>query len=551
MRNRTAKCVTLAVLTLGGGTLGGAAARAQGARALEASPPSASTDLGEVVGVRTGTVDAFLGVPYAAPPVGNLRFRPPQPHAPWATPAQATQVAQPCPQIRGTAIGSEDCLYLNVYAPAGDARARRPVMVWFPGGLFQAGAATFPYYNGQPIVEQSGVVVVTVTYRVGALGNLTAPAFDQESPAGVSGNYGLQDEQAALRWVRSNIAAFGGDPRNVTLFGESAGGNSVEYHMTSPLSRGLFDHAIIESASGPRLPSSPALQAVGAVSIPDLPLAQSESGGSAMVIAAVGCSGAADIAACLRAVPAGAFLSASNIAYPVVFPVIDGYVLPQRPLQAFRSGQFNRVPAIVGSNHDEGTGLVWPIEAALGGALTATGYTEQVDTYYGTSAPAVLAEYPLSAYPSPIQALAAAETDSTFACPAALKRRALSRYVPVFGYELAEPNAAQGPQLGPVEPGLTYGAYHTADLPYVFGVTAPAGARVTGKDLVLSQAVINYWTSMAIIGNPNLRRPRYAPWFDERLVPSVLSLKDTIGQQPESRFATDHHCSFWNSLLPD
>ncbi len=530
----------LVAAALGGAALLGSTPAWSQADDLVAAPPSVGTDRGNVVGTRVGTVAAFLGVPYAAPPVGDLRFRPPRRHAAWTAPVQATQVAQPCPQNRQAGangpvpIGSEDCLYLNVWTPAQAQSERRPVMVWFPGGGFQQGGATFPYYNSQYIAEQAGVVVVTVTYRVGVLGNLTAQALDQESPAAVSGNYGLQDQQAALRWVRRNIAAFGGDPQNVTIFGESAGGNSVEYQLASPLVRGLFKQAIIESAAGIQL-------------IPDLPLAASETAGSATVLASVGCADAADVAACLRALPAAAFLGASGVTEPVV----DGYVLPLRPLQAFRSGAFNRVPTILGSNHDEATAFVWPIEAALGGPLTLDGYTAQLDRMYGANAPAVLEQYPLSAYPTPIQALAAAETDSALACPAALKRKALSRHVPVFGYEFNEPDPAQGALLGPPEPGLDYGAYHTADLPYVFSVSAPNGDRVAGKDLALSQRIIAYWTNLAISGNPDQPQFQLPFWIDYRAQPLLLSLKDQVTYLPESQFSAEHHCAFWSPILPD
>jgi len=163
----------------------------------------------------------------------------------------------------------------------------------------------------------------------------------------------------------------------------------------------------------------------------------------------------------------------------------------------------------------------------------------------------VLEQYPLSAYLTPIDALAAAETDSALACPAALKRKALSRHVPVFGFEFNEPNPAQGPLLGPPEPGLDYGAYHTSDLPYVFGVTAPNGDRVTGKDLALSQRIITYWTNLAISGNPDLPTFQLPFWIDYRAQPLLLSLKDQVTYLPESQFGADHHCTFWNPILSD
>jgi len=234
---------------------------------------------------------------------------------------QATRVATPCPQVRPTNIGSEDCLYLNVYTPARITAAARPVMVYIPGGGFMQGSASSAYYDGRYIAERAGVIVVTPTYRVGALGFLTAPVLDRESPAKVSGNYGLLDQQAALRWVHDNIGAFGGNPHNVTLFGESAGGNSTEYALISAATAGLYQHAIVESS-------------VGGFQIPNLPIAVAEAGGSATVIAAVGCAGATDVAACLRALPAYAFLSPAATSPGSSLPVVDGVVLPQQPLQA-------------------------------------------------------------------------------------------------------------------------------------------------------------------------------------------------------------------------
>ena len=514
---------------------------ARAADGLSASPPTAQTDKGPVIGTSLGSVQAFLGVPYAAPPVGPFRFRPPRPHAPWSTPVQATQVAQPCPQVRavpGSApliSGSEDCLYLNVYTPAKAVSAGRAVMVWIPGGGFTQGSASSPYYDGQYIADQAGVVVVTITYRVGALGFLTSSALDRENKAGISGNYGLLDQQAALRWVRDNISAFGGDPQNVTLFGESAGADSTEYALVSPSAGGLFQHAIIESSVGLGL-------------ITDLPLATAEANGGATVIAAVGCANSADVASCLRNLPVSAFLTPTATPAGATLPVVDGVVLPQQPLRAFQTGQFNHVPVIIGNTHDEGTFFAFPADTVPGG-LTAAGYTVQVQSLYESNAPAVLNEYPASAYASPIQALAAIYTDADVACPTAEKREALSHYVQVFGYEFSEPNPAQGPLLGPPLPGLTYGDYHTSDLPYVFGVSAPSGVRVAGKDLSLSQEIIKYWTSLARTGNPNIPHNQQPYWFDFHMLNgTLLSLQDQISQLPESQFGAYHHCRFWNGI---
>lgn len=534
-RHGTSRREALLATTLVATLLCGATAQPARADDLTSGSPTVTTDRGEVIGLREGAIDAFLGIPYAAPPVGDLRFRPPQRHAAWTTPIQP-KLGAFCPQNRPTAIGSEDCLYLNVYTPANSAAANVPVMVWIPGGGFVQGSASSPYYDGQYIAEQAGVIVVTVTYRVGALGFLTSPALDKESTQGVSGNYGLLDQRAALRWVKRNIEAFGGNPRNVTVFGESAGADSIDYQLSAPATKGLYDRAIIESS-------------VAGLLIPSLPIAVAESTGGAGVVSAVGCAGAADVVACLRALPATAFLAPAATQPGSSLPVVDGVVVPQVPLQAFKSGQFNHVPIILGSNHDEGTAFVWPIEAALGGALTAEGYAAQVQKLYRGNAAAVQAEYPVGAYPSPIQALATIYTDGNVACPTEQKREALSGYVRVFGYEFNEPNPAQASLLGPPEPGLAYGDYHTADLPYVFGVTAPNGDRLTAaKDLALSHRIIKYWTNLAKLGDPNVPEFQLPLWFDYRSTRLLLSLRDEVTYLPASQFKSNHHCGFWNTL---
>ena len=306
----------------------------------------ASTDKGVVTGVVQGDTAAFLGIPYAAPPVGELRFRPPEPHAPWAAPLAATTPASPCPQAldavsTNEASTNEDCLYLNVWTKLSSGRGRnwgnRPVMLWVHGGGFQFGSGSSPYCNGALLAEK-GDVVVTINYRLGALGYLAAPALDAEGPAHVPGNYGIEDQQAALRWVRRNIASFGGNPRNVTLFGQSAGARSVEYQLASPCAAGLFDRAIIESSGG------------GAAT-----LAASEAGSSAGIIKTVGRDAAGDVAACLRAVPAADFLAMNPLNPGNAVPVVDGVVILRQPLDALDAGQFNRVPTITGGTHGEWT----------------------------------------------------------------------------------------------------------------------------------------------------------------------------------------------------
>src|SRR5215831_19176932 len=310
-----------------------------------ASPMSGSAnpvvriDDGVIRGASAAGVNSFLGLPYAAPPTGNLRWRPPQPAAAWTGVRPATQFGPSCPQALtrnpflppGTI--SEDCLYLNVYAPpvSGNDQGGRPVLVWIHGGgLVQDGARN---YDGTKLAA-AGTVVVTINYRLGALGFLAHPALASR-PGGPAGNYGLMDQQAALRWVQDNIEAFGGDPGNVTIAGESAGGLSVLAHLVSPGSRGLFQKAIVES---------------GAFALNQQPLAAAEAAGEAFATAA-GCPGqSAQTAACLRNLPVANLVTPNFVEIP---GVVDGKVLTEPIGTALAAGRFAHVPVLNGTNHDE------------------------------------------------------------------------------------------------------------------------------------------------------------------------------------------------------
>src|SRR5215471_13980724 len=307
-----------------------------------ASPTSGSAnpvvriDDGFVRGMATGTVDEFLGLPYAAPPTGNLRWRPPAPPAAWAGVRDATQFGPSCPQAltRNPLLPpgpiSEDCLYLNVYTPPQGSgnEGSWPVLVWIHGGgLVQDGARD---YDGSGLAAD-GMVVVTINYRLGALGFLAHPALASR-PGGPAGNYGLMDQQAALRWVQRNIAQFGGNPDNVTIAGQSAGGLSVLAQMVSPGARGLFQRAIVES---------------GTFALNQRPLATAEAAGEAFATA-VGCSD--QTAACLRNAPVSNLVNDFGVEIP---GVVDGSVLTQAIGTALAGGQFARVPVINGITHDE------------------------------------------------------------------------------------------------------------------------------------------------------------------------------------------------------
>ena len=360
-----------------------------------------SSASGQIRGRHVGSTDQYLGIPYAAPPVGPLRWRPPQPPARWHGIRAATRFSPHCPQPRGVfghPSTSEDCLYVNVFRPASQLRSNLPVMVWIHGGGFVGGESDD--YNPTALVAD-GVVVVTINYRLGALGFLAHPALAGQ-PGGPTGDYGLMDQQAALHWVRQNIRAFGGNPANVTIFGESAGGQSVLLQLISPTARGLFAKAIAESGGYAQYPSS---------------LASAEAQGRAFA-AKAGC--ASQTATCLRSLPVATILADQN--QSGASADMDGVVLKQPLKQALASGNFNRVPVIDGSNHDE-----WRLFVALatfeGHPVTAANYLSTIEStlYVSPQIAAVIAQqYPLSAYRSPPLAMSAVGTDGIFACPTLL-----------------------------------------------------------------------------------------------------------------------------------
>ena len=438
---------------------------------------------GAVRGKTGAAADEFLGIPYAAPPVGPLRWRPPQPAASWTGLRDATSFAPHCPQPAspfGIASMSEDCLYLNVFTPAGPRRGGgRPVLVWIHGGALVTGESND--YDPAKLVSH-GTVVVTINYRLGALGFLAHPALAGR-PGGPSGNYGLMDQQAALRWVQRNIRQFGGDPRNVTIAGESAGGLSVLSQLASPGARGLFARAIVES---------------GAYNLTQTPLAAAETAGEAFA-AQAGC--ASQTAACLRGLPVSTILANEN---PSGYtPDFDGSVLRQSIGTALASGQFNRVPIINGSNRDEWRLFVAIAELA-GAPVTPANYQAAIASTLGVSpavAAVIAAQYPLSAFPSPAVAIGAVGTDAIFACPALKVDQSASAFVPTFGYEFNDENAPER-FLPPVS--FPYGAAHASELQYLFGLpTAPIPGALTAPQQRLAASMRRYWTNFAARGFPS------------------------------------------------
>jgi para-nitrobenzyl esterase len=478
---------------------------------------------GAVHGKAVAAIREFLGIPYAAPPVGALRWQPPRPVAPWHGTRAATAYAPHCPQPSGSfgrSSTTENCLYLSVFTPARSKARNLPVLVWVHGGSLRTGESD--EYNPAGLVRD-GVVVVTINYRLGALGFLADSALASH-PGGPAGNYGLMDQQAALRWVQRNIRGFGGNPGNVTLFGESAGGLSTLAQLVSPGARGLFQRAIVES---------------GAYQLTQQPLAAAESAGQAFA-AKAGCAGTtapASAAACLRRLPVSTILADED---PTGYtPDVDGAVLTQSVKTALARGQFNRVPVVIGTNHDEYRLFVAGIQL-LGGRVTAANYQTMIASTLGVSAAiasAIAAQYPLSRYPSPPVALGAVGTDAIFACHALTADQSLARYVPTYAYEFNDENA---PELFLPPAGFPYGAAHASELPYLFGQTAiPHPAGFSAAQLQLAAAMKQDWTNLAKTGVPAPGWPRFTATSQR-----MLSLIPPA-PQVETNFAAQHHCAFW------
>jgi para-nitrobenzyl esterase len=497
----------------------------------DARPMVVATDAGPVRGAASPHGQAFLGIPFAAPPVGPLRFAPPAPPAHWTEARDATRAGAICVQdaIPGAGRQSEDCLTLNVYAPHDAAAAKpRPVMVWIYGGGFAIGDNVM--YDPSRLAENQGVIVVSPNYRLGAFGFLAHPALRGDG----EGNYALLDQQAALRWVRANIARFGGDPGNVTVFGESAGAWSVCYQLTAPGAQGLFQHAILESGAC----SSP----LSAVSMADA------EGGGERLAAKLGCADPAAAADCLRRLDAKTILKAKASRRGLLgldswSAAYGGDVLPTSPREAFEAGRFAAVPVIDGTNHDEGR-LFWYTNRLKGKLWSQASYEQIITDSFEERTPKVLAEYADEARRSRGEAYADVVTDSTFACPALTLNALLERRGKVWGYEFDDAHAPSSLPPTPFTPALR--AYHGAELPYVFqtawAVANPGSFTAAQKSL--ADRMQAYWGAFAARGDPNAAGEAAWP-SDSGLGP--LRLSPTVGGV-STGFAAAHHCAFWNAL---
>jgi para-nitrobenzyl esterase len=486
------------------------------------------TDKGAVRGTVKTTYTEWLGIPYAAPPVGPLRWKAPQPAAPWSGVRDATRPGNACVQGTGWDPGyerptlTEDCLYLNVYRPHGaTAEKPVPVLLWIHGGGLRGGAG----YDTDPrkFVTQGGVVFVTFNYRLGAMGFLSLPSLTKEDGDAV-GDYGMLDQQAAIRWVHDNIRRFGGDPAQVTIAGQSAGGRSVCMQLVSPTNAGLFARAIHQSGS------------CGAV-----PRAEGEKAG-ARVAEALGCTDPSTAAACLRARSAADILATQDQGrFTTVF---GGRHFPLPPEEAVRTGRFNQVPVMIGQTHDERTQSMFAQRDYVGRPVTKAQYVEEIRKSYGAHADAVLERYPVSAYWSPTVALATVDGDAA-SCERLALFGHLAAHTSTYAYEFDEQDPPPFVSIWRLNTTFRFGATHVNELGYVFDYLRQA-LPFSAAQGELSNQMISYWTTFVKAGDPNNafvpRWPRYSSEAHE-----VMSLK-AAGTKVKTDFADDHKCGFWASI---
>ncbi|HLI30649.1 MAG TPA: carboxylesterase family protein [Gemmataceae bacterium] len=518
--------------------------------------PRVTTAEGTVEGVIANGANQFLGIPYAEPPVGNLRWRPAVLHAPWKGVLKAIAYAPICAQgslgpFSGPPNSNEDCLYLNVFTPINPpAREKLPVIFWIYGGGDSWGET--PGYDGSKLAAQGNTVVVTVGYRLNVFGFFAHPAIDKEGHLAV--NYGLTDQLAGLRWVQRNIGYFGGDKNNVTISGQSVGAEDVGMHMVSPLAKGLFHKAICMSAC-------PSTVFGGTIST----MAAAETKGITFSVAA-GCGAGTDAttAKCLRSLPAAQVEALAGSGSSGI--VMDGTMLPNQPLIALIQGQFNHVPLMNGNTRDEENfflGLTEYNSSTVNADRTpptAAQYLNFVNTFYvpptypaGTAA-RVLARYPLSAYPSPQLAWnAAAKNGDSFLCAGQQTDRVLASQIPVYAYEFDDRTA---PSYFPQMPGFVPLAYHTADLQYVFPLWhgGPTGIEhpLNREQEMLSDELVAAWTNFAWTGNPNGHGSGSWPLYQGNAGSPAFLSEETpaLSTLTNAQYSSRHMCNFWDALYP-
>jgi para-nitrobenzyl esterase len=527
-------------------SVGGASAAPQAATVAAQAPPSCTADTtvqtkdGPVCGRTASSITSYLDIPYAAPPVGNLRWEPPQPHAPWTATLQATTEAPECPSpgapgsppATGT---SEDCLYLKVEVPAGAKPGENlPVMYEIHGGGFLGTALT---NDGDNLVNSGKAVYVFANYRLGILGFLADKALGPNS-----GDYGLQDQQAGLRWVQQNIASFGGDPGNVTVFGESAGGASTCDQVASPTAKGLFEKAI--SVSGFYNYQDNIVWSKADCKSTYFTEAQAQTTG-AQFAAKVGCGTATNVAACLRKVPSATLVEDGGqytepTAGGTIGPIVNGTTLTRSPAKAFATGQVNHVTLISDVGRDEFNGGVYANTPNLPVVVadTPAQYQQLVREQFGTLAPEVERLYPLSQYQSPYTAYRTIMADSASVCPMLQTNQELAKYIPVYVDINTDADNPAGEDLQ-----LPLGAQHSG----TNGLVHFPPSELDPNQAALQDQLLAEWTYFARTGSPSApHTPAWALYSGPQHPVMLLQPADTSETTPAAFIEAQHHCGFWD-----
>ncbi len=515
--------------------------RAPRRRRACAASTTVQTKDGPVCGLTANSITSYLDIPFAAPPVGKLRWQPPQPHAPWTTTLQATTAAPECPSpgfppgsppAAGT---SEDCLYLKVEVPAGTKPGEKlPVMYEVHGGGFLGTALT---NDGDNLVHSGKVVYVFANYRLGILGFLADKALGPHS-----GDYGLQDQQAGLRWVQQNIASFGGNPGDVTVFGESAGGASTCDQVASPTAKGLFKNAI--SVSGFYNYQNNIVWSKADCKSTYFTEAQAQTAG-AQFASKVGCGNVANVAACLRSVPEATLVEDGGqftepTAGGTIGPIVNGTTLTMSPAKAFATGHVNHVNLISDVGRDEFNGGVYANTAGLPVVVadTAAQYKQLVQEQFGRLAPAVERLYPLSQYQSPYDAYRTIMADSASVCPVLQTNQKLSKYIPVYVDINTDADNPAGEDLT-----LPLGAQHSG----TNGLVHFPPAQLDANQAALQNQLLAEWAYFARTGNPSApQTPAWALYSAGQHPVMLLQPADTSETTPAAFIAVQHNCAFWD-----
>lgn len=542
------------------------------------SDPSSAMDVVRTAGGEVKAIDrlgmrSYFAIPFAAPPVGERRWTAPAAPQAWTTTLANTKSAAPCLQTTASpfrlAGDSEDCLYLDVHAPTGQGPF--PVMVNLHGGAFNTGG-TSVYADPSPLVNK-GVIVVNVAYRLGAMGFLAHPSLASD---GAAGNYGIMDQQTALKWVQDNIVQFAGDKNNITLFGESAGGFSVMTHLASPGSKGLFSKAMIQSGNyGNDRQLSAAQMGAASTAIADTAINAAKTAG----VTGIACNAGAVTAACLRSLPEPVIrtylANAISTALPIMVPSVDGKVLTKSVKATFAAGENIKVPTVNGTNENEYALYIAINEAGRRAAATppnfdpantsfslpAAGYAPTIaglTAGTGIDVNAVIANfYPLTNYGSnpavqPSLAAASLATDLGFSCPALrTSQRIATQGSPIYMYEFRDQTAlpAVGVANGSYYLSFPQGAAHSYDLQYLYNL----GDLGNAERRELQTAMTRYWSNFAKTGNPNTGGDVPANWPAFTATNSTVLALDVAsggGVKALSSFDADHKCTTaWNSVV--